>query len=141
MEAGWVFATDHEYSIRDDGYPGLCELYGFEFADVVVMDLGSPTKPCGWECIRSHGLCHRRPDRRFDLVNLQDDRHFHPVYNCSPVIRGSAHGLPEYCRYIDPIAAALDAETMSTMNMKVDIEDYLPAEVAEEWLKDNGFIE
>ena len=47
VEAGWVFATDHEYSIRDDGYPGLCELYGFEFADVVVMIWGSPTKPCG----------------------------------------------------------------------------------------------
>ena len=78
----------------------------------------------------------------FDLVNLQDDRHFHPVYNCSPVIREEAlMAYPNIADILNPIAAALDAETMSTMNMKVDIEDYLPAEVAEEWLKDNGFIE
>lgn len=143
IAGGWVFATDHEYSIRDDGYPALCELYGFEFDDVMVMDLGIT-----YGALRdgdvpvAMGFATDGRIAAFELVNLVDDRQFHPVYNCSPVVRKDAlDAYPAIATILNPIAKALDAETMSAMNMKVDIEDYLPREIAEEWLKANGFIQ
>ena len=143
VDAGWVFATDHEYSIRDDGYPALCELYGFQFADVIIMDIGIT-----YGALRdgdvpvAMGFATDGRIAAFELVNLVDDLHFHPVYNCAPVIREEAlQAYPKIAEILNPIAAALDAETMSTLNMMVDIEDYLPEEVAKKWLRDNGFIE
>ena len=141
-EGAWVFATDHEYSIRDDGYIGLTELYGFEFDDVLVMDLGIT-----YSALRdgdvpvAMGFATDGRIAAFDLVNLVDDKHFHPVYNCAPVVRQEALEMyPEIADILNPIAAALDAETMSGMNMQVDIEEFLPVEVAEEWLLEQGFI-
>ncbi len=142
VDPGWVFATDHEYSIRDDGYPGLQELYGFEFADVVTMDLGIT-----YGALRdgdvpvAMGFATDGRIAAYELVNLVDDKQFHPVYNCSPVVREETLEMyPEIADILNPIAAALDADTMSSLNMQVDIEEYLPVEVAEEWLMAEGFI-
>ncbi|NMB40415.1 MAG: hypothetical protein GX996_00545 [Firmicutes bacterium] len=47
----------------------------------------------------------------------------------------------EIATVLNPIAHELDEETMSFLNARVDIEDFTPQEVAEEWLKENGFID
>jgi osmoprotectant transport system substrate-binding protein len=143
VPAGWVFATDHEYSIRDDGYPALTELYGFVFDDVMVMDIGIT-----YGALRdgdvpvAMGFATDGRIAAFELVNLVDDLNFHPVYNCAPVIRKETlDAVPQIAEILNPIASALDAATMSDMNKKVDIDEYLPSEVAEEWLKAQGFIQ
>lgn len=143
VPGGWVFATDHEYSIRDDGYPALAELYGFEFDDVMIMDIGIT-----YGALRdgdvpvAMGFATDGRIAAFELVNLVDDLQFHPVYNCAPVVRQEVlEAAPQIADILNPIAQALDAETMSNMNRLVDIEEYLPSEVAEEWLKEQGFIE
>jgi len=139
----WNFATDHEYTIRDDGYPGLQELYGFEFADVITMDLGITYGALrDGDVVTAMGFATDGRIAAFDLVNLVDDLNFHPVYNCSPVIRqDTLEEFPQIAEILNPIARALDAETMSSLNMQVDIEERLPSEVAEEWLIEQGFIE
>jgi osmoprotectant transport system substrate-binding protein len=77
----------------------------------------------------------------FDLLVLEDDLKFHPVYNTSPVIRQEVLAqAPQIADILNPIARALDDETMANLNMLVDMEDYLPEEVAEEWLREQGFI-
>lgn len=140
---GWVFATDHEYAIRDDGYPALCELYDFEFDDVIIMDLGITYGALrDGEIPVAMGFATDGRISTFGLVNLVDDLQFHPVYNCSPVVRGDAlERYPEIADILNPIAHQLDEEAMSVLNAKVDIEDFAPQEVAEEWLKENGFID
>ncbi len=139
----WNFATDHEYTIRDDGYPGLQELYGFEFAEVITMDLGITYGALrDGDVVTAMGFATDGRIAAFDLVNLVDDLNFHPVYNCSPVIRqDTLEEFPQIAEILNPIARALDAETMSSLNMQVDIEERLPSEVAEEWLIEQGFIE
>ncbi len=140
---GWVFASDHEYSIRDDGYPALCELYAFEFEDVIVMDLGITYGALrDGEISVAMGFATDGRISAFGLVNLVDDLQFHPVYNCAPVIReDTLEKYPEIATILNPIAYQLDEETMSILNAKVDIEDFTPQEVAEEWLKESGFID
>lgn len=139
----WNFATDHEYTIRDDGYPGLQELYGFEFEDVITMDLGITYGALrDGDVVTAMGFATDGRIAAFELVNLVDDLNFHPVYNCSPVIRqDTLEEFPQIADILNPIARALDAETMSSLNMQVDIEERLPSEVAEEWLIEQGFIE
>ncbi|MGM0573826.1 MAG: glycine betaine ABC transporter substrate-binding protein [Bacteroidota bacterium] len=139
----WNFATDHEYTIRDDGYPGLPELYGFEFEDVVTMDLGITYGALrDGDVVTAMGFATDGRIAAFELVNLVDDLNFHPVYNASPVIRqDTLEEFPQIADILNPISRALDAETMSSLNMQVDIEERLPSEVAEEWLIEQGFIE
>lgn len=139
----WVFATDHEYSIRDDGYLGLCELYGFEFDDVITMDLGIT-----YAALRdgnvpvAMGFATDGRIAGFDLVNLVDDLAFHPVYNAAPVVRQEVlEQYPELPDILGPIARALDNDTMTALNAAVDIDGREPVDVAREWLKENGFIE
>ncbi len=139
----WNFATDHEYTIRDDGYPGLQELYGFEFEEVITMDLGITYGALrDGDVVTAMGFATDGRIAAFELVNLVDDLNFHPVYNCSPVVRqDTLNEYPEIADILNPIARALDAETMSSLNMAVDIEESLPSEVARDWLLDMGFIE
>lgn len=139
----WVFATDHEYSIRDDGYLGLCELYGFEFDDVITMDLGITYAALrDGEVPVAMGFATDGRIAGFDLVNLEDDLAFHPVYNVAPVVREEVlEQYPELTEILGPIAKALDNETMAGLNAAVDIEEREPCEVAREWLQEQGFIE
>lgn len=139
----WLFGSNHEYSTRDDGYPGLLEHYDFEFDDVDVMDYGilySALRDGDIAVSMAFATDGRIP--AFGLVVLVDDLQFHPVYNCAPVVRQEIlDAAPQIADILNPIARALDSETMGMLNMMVDIEDYLPREVAEEWLMEQGFIE
>ncbi len=139
----WNLASDHEYTIRDDGYPGLQELYGFEFDEAFPMDAGIV-----YDALRegdvsvSMGFATDGRIAAYNLVNLEDDLNFHPVYNCAPTVRQETlEALPQIADILNPIAQALDADSMAAMNMKVDIDGDLPAEVAEEWLREQGFIQ
>lgn len=139
----WNLASDHEYTIRDDGYPGLQELYGFEFEDAFPMDAGIVYDSLKEGDVSvSMGFATDGRIAAYGLVNLVDDKNFHPVYNCAPTLREETlEKLPEIEEILNPIAKALDSESMSAMNMKVDIDGDLPSEVAEEWLLEEGFIE
>lgn len=139
----WVFGSNHEYSTRDDGYPGLLEHYGFEFDSVDVMDYGILyTALRDGDIAASMAFATDGRIPAFGLVVLEDDQQYHPVYNCAPVVRKEVlDAAPQIADILNPISAALDVETMSNLNMMVDELDYLPSEVAEEWLLEQGFIQ
>ena len=139
----WVFGSNHEYSTRDDGYPGLQELYGFEFEDVSVMDTGiTYTALRDEEVSAGLGFASDGRIKAFDLVILEDDLQFHPVYNAVPVIReDTLEQYPEIADILNPISHAMTDEKMQELCAEVDIEERLPVEVAEEWLREEGFID
>lgn len=139
----WTFATDHEYEARDDGLDEVQRHYGFEFDDYEVMDLGITYGALNdGSHATAMGFATDARIAEFNLINLEDDQEFHPVYNCSPVVRQEIlDEYPEIEDILNPIALALSPEVMSSLNMKVDMEDMTPSEVAEEWLQDEGFIE
>jgi len=139
----WTFATNHEYEARDDGLPELQEHYGFEFDDFEVMDTGITYGALNEEeHAAAMGFATDARIAEYDLITLEDDQDFHPVYNCAPVVRGDAlEAHPEIEEILNPIAAELTPEVMSDLNLQVDVEGYEPFEVAEEWLTEEGFIE
>ncbi len=139
----WQFASNHEYSIREDGYPGLTEHYGFHFDGVQIMDLGITYAALrDGNVALAMGFATDGRIEAFGLVNLEDDEFYHPVYNAAPVIRAEVlEQYPEIEEILAPIAEKLDTPTMSRLNGMVDIEGYEPDEVAEIWLQEEGFID
>jgi len=78
----------------------------------------------------------------FDLVNLEDDQHFFPVYNVAPTLRQSfVDQHPEVVDILDTIAPLLDTETMQRLNYEVDGEHRDVEEVAHKWLVEVGLLE
>jgi len=138
-----VFATDHEFSVRDDGLPALCEVYGFEFDDVVTMDMGITYEALKNDEVQSAmGFATDARIQAFDLVNLVDDKQFFPVYNAAVVVReDTLNEYPEIEDIFGPISELLDDATMASLNAKVDIDGMEPKEVAQEFLEENGLLQ
>jgi len=140
-----VFAGDHEFTARPDGYPALEETYGFKLPekDLKIMEMGIIYKTLRDGNVNL-GMGFATDGRivAFDLVNLNDDKKFFPVYNPSAVVRKEVlDENPEMAEVLNNIAKKLDTDTMTELNYKVDIEEEDPRDVAEEWLKAEGLIE
>ncbi len=139
--------VESEFSSRNDGLPGLEEAYGFEVPgnQVTVLDTAlvytqtDQRDPCNFgEVFTSDGRV-----AGLDLVLLEDDQAFFPLYNPSPVVREEVYeeNAEELDAIFDPIAEALTQEAINDMNAEVSVDLAQPAQVAEDWLTDNGFIE
>jgi len=138
----WVFAADHEFAVRPDGLPKLEEEYGFKFDDVKVMDLGVTYGALKeGQVAVAMGFATDGRIGAFNLVNLEDDKKFFPVYNPAPVVRKEImDNYPEIKDILEPIAEKLDTDTMIALNGKVDVDGMQPKEAAEEFLNDNGLL-
>lgn len=142
-----TICVESEFSTTNDGLPGMEEHYGFEFPDDnihlfdtgVVYDRTAAGDPCNFgEVFTTDGRI-----AALDLTLLEDDKDFFPIYN--PAINVRLETYEEYGNQLDavftPVSEALDTETMQEMNTAVDVDGELPADVAEQWLRRNGFIE
>ncbi len=140
-----TFCMGTEFSTRPDGFPGLQEHYNFEVPDgnINVLDVG----PIYSETARG-GACNFgevfATDGRIaalDLVVLDDDQGYFPVYNPSLTVREEIYEeWPDIEGLFAEIAQALDMETMQQLNADVDVEGFDPDEVAENWMREQGFI-
>lgn len=139
----WVFATDHEYSIREDGLIGLEDLYGFQFDDVQIMQVGIT-----YGALRdgqvdvAMGFATDGRVEGFGLVNLVDDQQFHPVYNIAPCLREDIYQeYPELEEIFAEITPHMDNEALTILNSRVDIDGEEPEEVARDFLLEHELIE
>ena len=139
----WSLASNQEYFVRDDGYPGLKDHYQFEFAEVVIREQWEIYSELRDEDVAAGvGFATDSRISAYDLVNLIDDQNFHPAYNAAPVVRELTLDLyPAIAAILNPITAKLDEETMSELNAKVDLDGETPRDVAMDWLFDKGFID
>jgi len=77
-----------------------------------------------------------------NIVTLEDDEYFFPVYNAAPVVRKDAlEKNPEIKEILEKISPLLDSETVTKLNYEVDINEREPEEVAEEWMKSVDLID
>ncbi len=75
------------------------------------------------------------------LTVLADDKGVQPVYQPAPIIRDpvlSQH--PDIPGLLNPIFAELDLVTLQELNGRVQVGGEAPAAVAQDWLKQNGFL-
>lgn len=140
-----IVAIGHEFSIRPDGFPGVQEHYGFkpDSGSIKTMDDGIMYKVLQEEQVDvAIGTATDARIAAYNLVGLEDDNFFFPVYNGAPVVRTETlEENPEIKDVLEKIAPKLDDDTMIKLNYEVDIKEREPEEVAEEWLRTEGFID
>ena len=141
-----TLCVESEFTARDDGLPGMEAHYGFEIpsGNVTILDTGviygstADRDPCNFgEVFTTDGRI-----AALDLIVLEDDQAFFPLYNVSPVWVGdvyATYGATLEALYA-PVAAALDDNTMASLNARVSADGERPADVATDWLTENGFI-
>ncbi|CAN5161095.1 glycine betaine ABC transporter substrate-binding protein [soil metagenome] len=132
-----------EFANRDDGLPGLQETYGYEFPDVqqiqdgLVYDQVASGDGCNFGSVFTTD--GRVPN--LDLVILEDDEEHFPAYNGSLTMRQEVFEENEQlAEMFAPISELLTIEQMQDLNLQVDVDGLPPEEVAETFLRDNGFI-
>lgn len=138
-----VFGATQEFIPREDGLAGLQEIYGFEFKEAKGMDEGlmyGALKDGKVDAISGFATDGRIP--AFDFINLVDDLAYFPPYYAAPVVRGDLlEKAPEVETVLNKLAQKVDDTIMARLNYEVDGDKKDPAAVAEEFLRENGFIE
>ena len=134
-----------EFANRDDGLPGMEDTYNAEFPDdnVSLLDLGviyqsvDEGDPCNFgEVFQTDGRI-----AALDLEVIEDDKEFFAKYNPALTMRQETYKeYPQLEEIFQPIIKELDTETLRNLNRKVDVDGSFPDVVAEEWLRENGFI-
>lgn len=138
-------AIGHEFAIRPDGYPGVQSHYGYaqDTDEIKIMDMGIMYKTLRDEQVDvAMGLSTDGRIAALNIVTLEDDEYFFPVYNAAPVVRKDAlEKNPEIKEILEKISPLLDSETVTKLNYEVDINEREPEEVAEEWMKSVDLID
>jgi osmoprotectant transport system substrate-binding protein len=139
-EQGTVCAAS-EFINRDDGLPGLEEAYGFEFSEVVELDLNLIYTQVGDTCNFAEVFSTDGRIISNDLVILEDDQDFFVEYRGALTMRQET--LDEYPAIADimaPISEALTDEVITQLNARVDVDGEQPEDVAQEWLEEQGLL-
>ena len=76
-----------------------------------------------------------------DLVILEDDRGFFPVYNPAPVLRRKLReDHPDLEAALNAVSRRLDPDSITRLNYRVDIDKEDPQSVARAWLREQGLL-
>ncbi|WP_442955765.1 glycine betaine ABC transporter substrate-binding protein [Pantoea sp. T14] len=143
-DKNWRLALDLEFAGRSDGMKPLQEAYNMPLdrPQIRQMDPGLV-----YNAVRDGfvdaGLVYTTDGRvkGFDLKVLEDDKHFFPSYNVTPVVRKdvleSHPGLEDALNQLTPL---LTNEAITEMNKRVDIDHQSPQQVAREFLNSKHML-
>lgn len=128
-----------------DGFQPMVRRYGLSFANVDVVppderpELYNRLLSGGVDLIVGFTTDGQIAD--YDLVVLEDDLDFFPVYQAAPLLRADVlERYPQLAKVLDSLAGELDEETMRDLNRRVDLEGQSPATVARSALADMGLL-
>ncbi|OYD06789.1 ABC transporter permease/substrate-binding protein [Paludifilum halophilum] len=138
LKAGFTF----EFKDREDGYRGIQKKYDLDLSRIRTMDAG----------LRAKALQSGQVDVidaystdgymiQYRLVELEDDKNLFPPYQGAPLIRKETlENHPKLEEVLNRLAGKITEDEMRKMNYRVDYRDEDPAEVAREYLLDQGLI-
>ncbi|WP_434665555.1 glycine betaine ABC transporter substrate-binding protein [Paraburkholderia sp. A3BS-1L] len=134
-----VFGMDAEFANRPDGLKPLLETYDMHFkrSQLKQMDPGLVYTALHTNQLKI-GLVYTTDGRvkGFGIVPLDDDKHFFPPYNATPVVRKEAlERNPKLEAQLNALSAAINNDVMQDMNKAVDLDGKSPREVADAFLR------
>jgi osmoprotectant transport system substrate-binding protein len=139
-----IFAIDHEFYQRPDGFPTMVSFYDM-FVDknqVKTMDIGITYMALSKGQVdvamvySTDGLI-----KKYNLYVLKDDKNFFPIYNPALTIREEVlKKYPEIEKILEPLSRTLTADDIINLNYSVDAEGKDPKNVAINYLKSKGLI-
>ncbi|MDP2052114.1 MAG: ABC transporter permease/substrate-binding protein, partial [Acidobacteriota bacterium] len=140
-DATWRAGFGYEFLERPDGFKGLSAAYGLTFAaSPRVMDLNLIYRAlAAGEIDVTAGDATSGLIEALGLAVLEDDRHYFPVYDASPVARASMLlQYPAAAAAVRNLAGRISAADMRQMNFAVDGEKQDPAAVVRAFLDKIG---
>ena len=137
----WTAGFGYEFSQREDGYPGLAEVYGLQFPDTPrVMELGLTYRALADGQVdliagnSTDGLIDV-----LDLAMLTDDLRYFPPYDAVPIVRSEVlEQHPEIENALQLLGGLISEAEMRQLNYRVDGESEDVALVASEFLASKG---
>jgi osmoprotectant transport system substrate-binding protein len=140
------------------GLPSECETnalcsgalegsYGIPFADLNVEPYAACDAPIATALndgvIDVAELCSTQPAiAQFNFVVLTDDMQTQPSENIAPIVRTEwLDAAPsDFASTLNAISAAMTTDELTALGVEVAVQQRDVAEVATEWLTDNGFL-
>jgi osmoprotectant transport system permease protein len=131
-----------EFMERTDGYPGLIKTYGFRFGDTgdISPDLMYEALDQGDVDVIAAFSTDGRLEA-YGLRVLEDDRNFWPPYDAAVLVReDTLKAHPQLEAALKTLSGKLDVPTMQRLNYEVTGNKRNPADVAAEFLREEGLI-
>lgn len=136
IDTGWID--------RDgDGYEAFKELYGFDFNEVLPMEIGLV-----YNAVQNNEMdvvLGYSTDGRIDaynLVVLEDDLQLFPPYDASLVLSVDMYEKhPELVKVLLMLEGAISPDDMQALNRRSDEDKVEPRTVAKEFLEENNYFE
>lgn len=133
--------VESEFANRPDGYPGFKEAYGVTGGDeqslgtgVIYAQTGNGNCDFG-EIFTTDGRISAN-----NLVVLEDDQAFFPLYNGVPVTSVSYNEEnPEVMEALAPLAESLTTEVMQDLNTRISAEGESETTISHDYLIEAGF--
>ncbi len=134
-----------DFPEREDGLLGLQRVYDSGFNDIETLPVAPGLKYQALLDDQAQVVLAFGTDGQisgYDLVVLEDDKGLWPPYNVAPIVRNEVlEANPDIAARFDAVTTSLTGEVMSSLNWQVDGDEKAePADVAQQYLSDNGFI-
>jgi len=140
----WRLGLDLEFSGRSDGMKPLQKTYNLTLdrPQIRQMDPGLVYNAIR-EGFVDAGLIYTTDGRvkGFDMKVLEDDKHFFPSYNVTPVVRQDVLAShPGLDTALNQLSAQITDEAITELNKRVDIDHQSPETVARDFLKSKNML-
>ena len=138
-----TICVESEFAARPDGYPGFTKAYGITGGSVKSLGTGVVyTQVDKGSCDFGEVFTTDGRISALDLLPLEDDKAFFPLYNGVPIVTEETDNEnPEILEVLEPLAAVLTTEAMAELNAQVSAEGLNPETVAEDFLTEEGFLQ
>lgn len=145
-----TFCIESEFNSRSDGMNGMLKAYGIprDTADGVpnknigIYDTGAVySATARGDCNFGEVFTTDGRIQALGLTVLKDDKNYFPSYNAAINLRTSTlKKYPGIAKVFAPITDALNNDVLRTLNGQVDVDGMDPADVAFNWMVNEGFI-
>ncbi len=135
--------VESEFAARPDGLPGMAKAYDMTIPESSIQSLGT-------------GVVYQQLDKgdcdfgevfttdgrisALGLLPLEDDKAFFPLYNGAPIVTEDNPDGEAILDVLAPLSETLTTEVMAELNGQVSAEGIPVEDVANTYLKDEGFI-
>ncbi|TVQ39630.1 MAG: ABC transporter substrate-binding protein [Spirochaetaceae bacterium] len=143
-------AASEEFVSRDDVLPAFERTYDFSVADdqMLTFSTGNTATTIQAAARQTDGVNAAMaygtdgPVAALGLRVMEDSLGVMPVYEPAPIVRRAVlQHYPEIETLLEPVFAALNMQTLQTLNARIAVEGQNAAVVAREWLEELGFLQ
>lgn len=145
-----TYCVESEFTDRPDGLKGMLQTYklplgnpkGVPRSNLKTLQTGAIYDATAkGDCTFGEVFTTDGRIQALHLIPLQDDKSFFPKYNGSLVVRDQLMAdYPQLADLFAPLSQRLTNGVIAKLNAEVDVDGREPADVAYDWLKQQGLI-